>query len=137
MTTPPHRLQYRLLDPSAVFDLREATGELAGTITAGMALALARSGMIEGVGKRPDQVRYLRYLRPDARPDTLRLEECVPLSPVEDSGRSTAFARIALGVYRQALKQPIIVDGRVVGEGDIIGHCYAFSALRHFEESGS
>jgi hypothetical protein len=136
MTTPPHRLHCRLTDVSALFDLREATGELAGTITAGMALALAKAGMIEGVGKRPDQVRYLRYLRPDARPDTVHLEECAPLSSVEDSGRSTAFARIALGVYRQALKQPIVVNGRVVGEGDIIGHCYAFSFLRRIEDWG-
>ena len=119
-------------NPKQEFDLREEDGCTAGKVTAGMALAMAKAGMIEGVcNRRTGKVNYLRYLGTGARPfGGVALNECLSLTDLEEgTGRSTAIASTGLGVYRQALSQAVVIDGQVT-DGGVAGYCWAFAMLR-------
>lgn len=91
-------------------------------------ISLACQGLIEGIATKAGKVKLLRLL-----PETER-EDPKPASADDiDNGRSTAFASTNMGVYREALREAIIVEdvfGRrtVRAEGDIIGYDYTHHA---------
>ena len=97
-----------------------------GTITAERARTMARRGEIEGVGPTSGRIRYVRRLRESAVPPALK--ESLGAEMVYDSN-SSAVARTNMGVYRQALKEPIVDE--VVGhrfvraEGETFAYCWA------------
>lgn len=92
------------------------------------AVALAVRGHVEGIASASGRIRYLRMLAVSERP------VAQPVA-VADQSTSTAFARTNMGVYREAVRQPIVhVDAygnrSVRASGEIIGHTWSHCALR-------
>jgi hypothetical protein len=141
MTIPPHRLIEKLYNRESV-PLHSVTGVFERRLTATEAMSLACSGLVEGVVKNSSGIlRSIRWLKatamPSARLPTAGKPKLESYEELIAKSGSTAFARVNLGVYQQALSQVTVADGyngrTVVSQGDVVAHCYAFSILRSQE----
>jgi hypothetical protein len=142
MTIPPNRLIEKLYNRESV-PLHSCNGAFERRLTATEAMALACSGLVEGVVKNNSRVlRYIRWLKATAIP-SLKSGTQPKIESYEDliaKSGSTAFPRMNMGVYLQALNQAVVGDGyngrMVVAQGDVVSHCFAFSALKRPDDHG-
>ena len=131
MTTPPSSLVDRL-PSNGMIALRLANGQLDRSITITDAIALAVRGSIEGVGPRNGRILFVRWLKDEARPGFQVIDACG--NNEIDTGRSTAFTSNSMGVYREPVRQPIVVENAwgkrmAVASGDIVGHVFAHCGI--------
>lgn len=135
MSTPPNILSQILSvllmsSPDRVGDLIDfrAGGnqnELIDRITLEAAKEMAANGEIEGVGSRSGRLRYVRKL-----PEAIKITAARRSAEIHLS-RSTVFAQLNMGAYRQSLGTAITNGaGVVVDEGEICGYVYAHCACR-------
>jgi hypothetical protein len=102
-------------------DLRDIIGKYTWT----EAYGAAHRGEIEAVGTRGNPVKYFRVLPASERPTFHRATEAV------ESGRSTAIARLNMGVFRepvQATAHGPYTDGVTIGY--VYQHCAHRGGLR-------
>ena len=112
-------------------ELRTTRGFLDSKITQHEAYARAVLGEIEAVvANNSGQLKYFRLL-PSAMAQSIKEDT---MDDHTDKG-STAFARTNMGVFREPLRQAVVVERGMVGrqvdrEGEVVGYCFTHCALR-------
>jgi hypothetical protein len=92
-------------------------------------VSMACRGLIEGIATSSGKVRLLRILRDDEREEIQRTQ-----AELIDSGKSTAFAVTRMGVFREALREAVVVSDpwgnrTVRSAGQITGYTFT-----HYEQ---
>jgi hypothetical protein len=134
MNTPARMLIPRLygrLD----YPIQGIDGKLS-TCTLAQARALARAGMIEGIGPRSGEIKMLK-MRDD--PSVVNTDALSAAISIEDQSTEGSLSHIAIGAYKQALSCVTVDENHgvrsVLAEGEVVAHVYAFEMLRGRKES--
>ena len=134
MTVPPGKLVAKLeqLDHDAVLVVRSQDRKrVAERVTVLQAMSLAICGEIEGVCKPSGKLRYLVYLKPEAKPDPDLFDVVVRKDETYES-HSTVIAHTGLGVYREPIVDALDIEERhgLASQPLTGGFVWAHCALR-------